>query len=648
MPRGAGGMSLVRARAALVAAAVAACIAFAPALRAPFQFDDLDTIAGNVSIRRLWPPSVPLSPPADIATTGRPVVNYTFALNYALNDWLGLNQAADANDPAVTFGFHAVNLLLHLLCGALLFGLVRRTLRAPPLAAEWAAVADGLAAAVSALWLLHPLQTEAVDYVTQRTELLVSVFYLATLYAAVRAWESGTARSRRRWFVAAVAACVAGMGSKEVMITAPLAVFLHDRAFAAQSWSPAPASAAERRTFYTLLWATAALGAYAIVTGARAETVGFHLGVPWYRYLYSQAWAIAHYLRLSVWPSALVIDYGQDPIGGLRPVPGALLLATLLAGTVVAWRRSPPLAFAGAWFFLLLAPSSSVVPIRTEIAAERRFYLALGIVLTVAAMAVVHGVRQMSRAPAGDWRRRAAGVARQWWVVPALCLMCAGLTYRRSRTYTDPVAMWRGAVAAVPGNARAHHNLARALLYAEPPRADEAEAELRRAIAADSTYLPAWPNLASVLAVQGHQAEARRLLEHAVAADSDYAAALSGLGYLLVGMGENAAAVAPLERLTARYPSDEGFVALATAYGSLGRADDAIAALRRARQLNPGRADAAGYLAAALTGRGQALAVAGDSAGVARARALLEEALGVRPDFAPAREALARLGPSRP
>src|SRR5581483_8310271 len=126
-------------------------------------------------------------------------------------------------------------------------------------------------------------------------------------------------------------------------------------------------------------------------------------------------------------------------------------------------------------------------------------------------------LRWMSRREATDAVQRLAGtIRRQWWLVPAVCTLLATATYRRSARFADPIALWREAVAEVPGNARAHHNLARALLHQDPPRVDEAEAELRRAIAVDSSYLPAWPNLAAVLRAQGKVAEARQLLERTV------------------------------------------------------------------------------------------------------------------------------------
>ena len=265
--------------------AVAVAVAFSPALRAPFIYDDLESIAGNVTIRRLWPLTVPLTPPADVATTGRPVANLSLALNYAANAVAGVDQAPGASDPNQTTGYHFANLLLHLLAGALLFGVVRRTMQAPRLDERWRAIADPVATAVTAVWLLHPLQTEAVLYLTQRTELLVSVCYLATLYGAIRAWDIPDPVRRRRWYVAAVAACLAGMGSKEVMISAPLMVLLYERAFRFDSWRETLTLRGERRAFHVALWATTLWLLWFILMGARAETVGFGLGLPWYRYL---------------------------------------------------------------------------------------------------------------------------------------------------------------------------------------------------------------------------------------------------------------------------------------------------------------------------------------------------------------------------
>src|ERR1043166_8221577 len=114
----------------VIAIIAATCLAYSPALEAPFQLDDVASISDNVTIRRLWPPSIALRPPpGGAAVSGRPVANLSLALNYALNERLGVDQRPDPDGRHKTVGYHVANLLLHLACGALLFGIVRRTLR---------------------------------------------------------------------------------------------------------------------------------------------------------------------------------------------------------------------------------------------------------------------------------------------------------------------------------------------------------------------------------------------------------------------------------------------------------------------------------------------------------------------------------------
>ncbi len=231
MVTNAGGWGAARGAALVTAFLILAFIAFGPAITAPFDFDDGPAITENASIRALRPVSRPLHPPPDSPVTGRPVANYTFALNYAANRRLGMAQSPASGAADETTGYHVVNILLHVVTALLLFGIIRRTLRTERIPEQWERDSETIALAVTLLWLVHPIQTEAVDYVTQRTELLVSVCYLATLYASIRAWH---AARQMPWIVAAVIACMLGMGSKEVMITAPLMVILYDRAFLAR------------------------------------------------------------------------------------------------------------------------------------------------------------------------------------------------------------------------------------------------------------------------------------------------------------------------------------------------------------------------------------------------------------------------------
>ncbi|HUR60314.1 MAG TPA: hypothetical protein VM029_21505, partial [Opitutaceae bacterium] len=164
---------------ALATLVIATGLAYARTFSAPFVFDDIGSIANNASIRSLWPPWTALSPPPQMTVSGRPLLNLSFALNYAIS---GTNP----------WSYHAVNLAIHVGAGLLLFGIVRRTLLLPQFAARTRASAMFIAWSIAALWLLHPLQTESVTYIVQRAESLAALSYLLTLYAFVRAVATPT------------------------------------------------------------------------------------------------------------------------------------------------------------------------------------------------------------------------------------------------------------------------------------------------------------------------------------------------------------------------------------------------------------------------------------------------------------------------
>ena len=182
------------------------------------------------------------------------------------------------------------------------------------------------------------------------------------------------------------------------MVTAPLVVVLYDRVFVFDSFRDAIRS---RRGLYAGLAATWAVLAALMWSGPRSAVGGFSTGISPWTYLLNQAQMIAHYLRLTVWPRSLVVFYGWPVALTLGDVlPYALLVTALLAATIVALVRAPALGFLGAWFFMTLAPTSSVVPIATEVGAERRMYLPLLALIVLVAVPVQRGC--------GDGTRRRA------------------------------------------------------------------------------------------------------------------------------------------------------------------------------------------------------------------------------------------------
>ncbi len=589
----------------LLAVVVATVIAFAPALRGPQIFDDMTAIQNNASISHLWPISPPL-PSTPVA--GRPVANYSLAINYAVNRVLGVDQSPDPGGADKTISYHLLDILIHVAAGLLLFGIVRRTLLAPRIGERWRHDADAVALLVTALWLLHPIQTEAVDYLAQRSELLVSLCYLATLYASVRAWDAGSDRARRRWYVTGVVACLLGMGSKEVMVSAPLMVVLYDRAFRLESWSAMRSPAMRgRRWFYGALFATL-LFLVALMAGSpRGATVGFHHGMSWFRYLVSQGWAIPHYLRLVFWPSGFDLDYGRRAVPIARGLPGLVGLAVLGALTVAAWIRNGRwtwLGFCGAWFFCILAPSSSVVPIVTEIAAERRVYLAIASVFAAIVVGCVFIARRMAahraaRAPTGA---PLSGTG-AWAVAGAILLVLAAVTFRRSALYSEPAAIWRDAVAKDPTNARAVTNLADILLQS-PASAPAADSLFRRATVLDTTYADPWYNLAMRQVNGGNKDSAVVLLRRALTITPGHGAALAALTDILLGRGDAAGALRYLGPAADSALDGHLLVNLGLAYMGVGQAGQAEATFARAARQDPNDAAALRWLGALMTEEG--------------------------------------------
>src|SRR5688572_11386424 len=193
---------------------LAGLVTYANGLTNPFIFDDFGSVVRNASIRDLSDLKSVLTPPTETSVARRPLVNLSFAINYAVGE---LNVV----------GYRLVNLALHIGCALLIYGLVRRALNAASSRGLDAAVnprAVALAGAAALVWVVHPLNSEVVDYVSERSDSMMTLCYLGALYASVRAQSSP---QPSRWRIASVALCAAGMGCKESMVTAPVVIALY-------------------------------------------------------------------------------------------------------------------------------------------------------------------------------------------------------------------------------------------------------------------------------------------------------------------------------------------------------------------------------------------------------------------------------------
>jgi tetratricopeptide (TPR) repeat protein len=556
----------------------------------PFVLDDVPAIMDNPTIRQLRSIGTVLSPPhADgITVGGRPLLNLSLALNYA------------AGGTAVR-GYHALNLAIHALAGLTLFGVVRRTLRlgsifavspAPRSAlssvegrtirARFGASALPLALAVGLLWTIHPLQTESVTYIVQRAESLMGLFYLLTLYCFIRSTDSPTPI---RWYALAVTACLLGMTTKEVMVSAPVIVMLYDRTFVAGTFREAWR---QRGKFYAGLACTwVVLGWLVVGAGTRGGSAGFGSGIHWWVYALTQFHAVAHYLQLSLWPHPLVLDYGAERVShAAQVVPYALLVAPLLAGTVIGLWRWPAAGFIGAWFFAILAPTSSVVPV-ADTMFEHRMYLPLAAVVAVAVLGLY--------ALAGRRGR-------------FLCLgLGAGLgalTVQRNQDYRSSLALWTDTVAKSPGNPRAHYNLGVAL--GEAGRTAEAIGHYAVAVQIKPDFAEAHNNLGNALLQLGRLPEAVRHCEEGLRLKPQDPVAHYNLGRVLAQIGRSPEALQHYAMAVQLKPDfADAHNNLGNALAQIGRLPEAIRHYEVAVRLNPDLADAHNNLGNALAQLGR-------------------------------------------
>ena len=615
--------------------------AYFGSFRGPFLYDDRGSVIDNPTIRQ-W--STALQPLATgWPVSGRPVLNASFAANYAFS---GLS----------THGYHLTNGVIHVCAGLLLFGLCRRVLlRVPSLAAS----ATGLAWATALFWLLSPLQTESVTYISQRAESLMGLCYLGCLYAFVRAY--GTETRSPAWATMSVLACLVGVGCKEVMVTAPVVVLACDRVFVAGGWK---AALSARRGYYLALGSSwILLGALMLRTGMRGGTVGFGAGIAWWAYAVTQLRAVATYLQLSFWPSPLLFSYGLT-LGAppWRLILDALLVLGLAGLSLVGVLRGSKLGFLGAWYFAILTPTSSVVPVSTELIAEHRVYLSLA---AAACLVAIVGHALLGRLG----RRFGAGVRLMTFLglgaSVAVAVSEIGATRSRNTVYSSVHALWADTVAKSPDDAGARNNLGNALVDAG--RFDEAIEQFRTASRLSPGYSDPHLNLGNVLTRLGRDAEAVSEYRLALPGNPSNANVLYNLGRALRKAGDEAGATEAFNRaLAGRSESSVVWYDLGDAFMEEGHPDKALAAFGRALALRPDYPDAllnhAGLLAQSGQGGeairefqrlvilepdapdvhndlGTLLAQSGDLAGATRE---FREAVRLKPDYAEARRNLER------
>ena len=381
----------MRARLLLLAGALAA---FGASLGSGFHFDDYaifsDPALGAANgWLQVWAPR-----------QTRPLTYFTF--------WL--NRQIGGGDP---LGYHLFNLALHLGAAALAWACLRRLLPERP------------ALIAAALFAIHPIQSEAVDYVWARGILLAALLCFASLWN----WLEG-----RRW--AAVAWFAAALLAKEECAAFPL--FLAWIEYRRGAASKAPRAWGPIAAMLVLALAAGARVIYAIAVTPGAPA-GLHAGISPVTYLLAQGHVILRYLQLAILPWGFTID----PAVSTARWPGVAGWLVLAVALVLAWRKAPASIFT--WIvagFLLLLPSSSIFP-AADLAADRRMYLPMFAFAAALALA-------LDRVPFNA-------------VLAVVGVILMGLSVQRTIVWMSDQSLWREAMERAPEKTRPKIQLARAL-----------------------------------------------------------------------------------------------------------------------------------------------------------------------------------------
>lgn len=440
-------------------------ICYGNSLFAPFIFDDT-FLVGEVQHKTLWQLMLP-------SAGFRPFYKLSFAMNYY---WTGQDN----------WSYHLVNILIHAMNSILIFAIFAETMLLPVFKKKVNKKAIYLGFGAALIWGVHPLNTQAVTYLSQRCEIMMTLFYLLSWWCIIKCYDS---KKTVYWQLSALVFFVLGLGSKEAMISAPLVIFIYDRLFLSSSFKLA---LKKHIVFYSGIFCVFLIPlSYLIFVGKIshywAYVLGRHGVDPW-QYLMSQSEVVLHYIKLSVMPWGLCFDYDwQLPTSILSIIPVLACWVLIFALLIDLSRRNAFLAFP-IWFFILnLLPRSLVSS--THAAVEYRMYLPLaGLIVFY----VIFGFWLIKRFAA---KNRDLQKFSWFMTTVGIVLILSIITIFRNRIYDSKMDLWKDTARKAPHNFRAWNYYGIAL--SENKEFDEAEQCFQRALTIFPGNFMALNNLAN-------------------------------------------------------------------------------------------------------------------------------------------------------
>ena len=551
----------------LVLIGLVGIIIYANSFDCSFHFDDFSNIVDNpdvhdvTDLRSIWK-----------FNSRRFVGDLSFAFNYHVHQ-------------VDVFGYHLVNLLIHLGASLLVWRLVMLILATPVMRSSNLAQHKRLVALFCGLiFVAHPLQTQAVTYIVQRLAALATLFYLASLCLYLQGRLANRRRTAVMSYIGLAATFLAGIFTKEIVYTLPLMLVVFE--FSLMETGNFREIVTGRRV---LLYIVPPLAVSALILTFLVMKFGtyiiFHPSpsqrlldpeLTSIRYLMTQFRVIWVYLRLLVLPVGQNLDHDfPASLGFLTPGTtfiGFLFLLGLFGTAIRLFSRKRIIALGILWFFITLSVESSFKPLG-NVMFEHRLYLPMfGYSLFVASVLYdLVGIRSL----------RAYVL-----IIVALMSMNAGLTFRRNFVWKDEITLWRDVVRKSPRKPRPYNNLANALSLVG--RDEEAKGYLTQAIRLYPGYADAYNNLGIIYLREGNLEQARAMFERAIEINFYQTTARNNLGKVLLMQGHIQEAKASFQNaLDQKLYHPEALNNMGDILCREGNFEEAITMFRRAVELDP-------------------------------------------------------------
>jgi Flp pilus assembly protein TadD len=594
----------------LILIALTGILAYCNTFHVPFQFDDGAYIVNNPAIRSfryLFSPteigSLTERSPTMMPTALRfafktRIIGYlSFAANYRLH---GLDVA----------GYHVFNLLVHILNGMLVFLILKATLKTDRFEAaggEGSAWTRGMIpVASSLLFVCHPIQTQAVTYLSQRFASLASFFCLLSLLLYIQARFATPGSKRSAQYIAALASAVAAMLTKEFSFTLPFLIALWEIAFGKGIVKDKVRFLAPFVATLTIIPALVFLqqaDMKALDSTMRTITAADASNISRKSYLLAQFGVVVMYIRLLFLPVNQNVDHDVPAPQSLfepQVFPSFLFLLALISVGVLlhvatarkTWKPELRLASFGIlWFFISLSVESSVIPLG-ELVAEYRMYLpSVGMIIAVVSLASLASGRVL--------KDRVASPVVLYGFLMAIVIVLSVATYQRNKVWGSEIALWEDAARKSPGKSRPRQNLG--TYYFLQGRLEDARRELLIALAMDPGNPEIHNNLGLVYKNNGEYEHAVREFTTVIRINPDDPMARYNLGNLFLAKGDFPEAIRQYLVALERVPDyDEVHNNLGVAFDRNGQLMEAIREFREAVRLNPENGNARKNLIGAM------------------------------------------------